>query len=215
MEEAPDPNEVMAYVMVAIYCLLVMLYWLGTHDDTETDEKAAKPQAGETSGAHLARVGLGRHVGLDIEPPAPAGKPAYGFDTENDDTFLPGARRAYGMIVGAFAAGNLGPLEGLVADDVLEGFGAVIAERWERGERATVEIVSIKTAVIERVDTDTEQVEVTVRFQTQQVTALFNAEGVLVAGNPQALVEVTDLWRFARRHDSTNPDWVLVATDGE
>ena len=215
MEEAPDPNALMAYLMLAIYCLLMIVYWLGPRDDTESDGSAAGSQADETLGAHLARVGLGLHAGFGIVPPTPAGKPRSGFDAQDGDAFLPGARRAYETIVGAFAAGRLDELDGLVADHVLEGFGAAVAARRQRGERAMLEIVAIDAAEIERVDIGAEQVELTVRFVTEQVTALFDAEGALVAGDPHAVVEVADLWRFARRHDSTDPNWMLVATDNE
>jgi len=219
MEEAPDPNALMAYLMLAIYCLLMMFYWLGSNDDAEADEKTTKPEQvkmqGETFGAHLARVGLGLYAGFGIDHPTPAGKPASGFDDEDREAFLLGAQSAYETIVTAFATGHLESLDGLVADWVREGFGSAVAERRKRGERAKLEIVSIKVAEIERADSDAEQVEVTVRFVTEQVTALFDAEGAVVAGSPQAVVEVIDLWRFARRHDSTDPNWMLVATDGE
>lgn len=220
MEEAPDPNSLMAYLMLTIYGLLMMFYWLGPRDDAEADEKTTKTEQvkmpDETFGMHLARMGFGLYAGLGINnPSASAGKPASSLDEEDREAFLSGARRAYETIVAAFAEGHLDSLDGLVADHVLEGFGTVVAERRKRGERAKLEIVSIKTAEIERVDTDAEQMEVTVRFVTEQITALFDAEGRLVTGSPQAVVEVADLWRFARRHDAADPNWLLVATDGE
>lgn len=218
MEEAPDPNAMIGYLMLMIYCVLMMFYWLGSHDDVEADEKTGKPEqvkmSGETFGALLARAGLGLYAGLGIDPPTSAEKPGSGFDEEDREAFLLGAQRAYEVIVTAFATGNLGSLDGLIADCVLEGFSSAVAKRLERGERAKLEIVAIKAVEIERIDTYAEQVEVTVRFMTEQVTALFDAEGSVTAGSPQAMVEVADLWRFARRHDSTDPNWVLVATGG-
>lgn len=219
MEEAPDPGTLMGYVMLTIYYLLIMFYWLGSHDDTETDEQAARPERaktlGETFSAHPAQAALGLHAGLGIHPPMPVETPASGFDQGDSEAFLTGARRAYETIIGAFAAGDLEMIEPLVAPDVLDGFGAAVRDRDRRGARASVEIVAIKTAEIKRVDTDAEQVEVTVRFVSEQVTAILDADGKVEVGDPGTVVEVADFWRFAHRQASDDPNWVLVATDSE
>lgn len=216
MDGAPDPNVLIAYLMLAIYCLLAIVYSL-EHDDGGLDERSTKSQRnsppGSTLGARLAGAVL--HAGSGIDPVAPAGKSAAGLSAEALVAFMSGARRAYDTIISSYAAGRLEALDGLVADDVLQAFGAAVAQRHCAGEHARRDIVGIREAEIERVDVDAERVEVTVRFLAEQVTALFDAEGVLVAGIPLEVVEAADIWRFARRHDSTSPNWVLVATDSE
>lgn len=186
MVEASDPNALIGYLMLTIYCVLMMFYWLASHDDGEADEKTGKPEqvkmSGEAFGALLARAGLGLYAGLGVAPPTAAEKPGSGFDEEGREAFLLGAQRAYEVIVTAFATGNLSSLDGLIADCVLEGFSSAVTKRRERGERAKLEIVAIKAVEIERIDSDDQQVEVTVRFITEQVTALFDAEGSVVAG---------------------------------
>jgi predicted lipid-binding transport protein (Tim44 family) len=52
-----------------------------------------------------------------------------------------------------------------------------------------------------------------VRFVSQLITATRNAEGAVVDGSPEAVVEVTDVWTFARPIGSRDPNWQLVATE--
>ena len=217
MEQVPDSNVLIDYLMLMIYCLLMTVCWLGSVDDAQADEKTRKPEQvkihDESFAAQLLRVGFGLYAGLGVASHLPAGKPASGLDEVDRETFLLGARAAFDTIVTAYAAGHLDPLDGLVADWVIQRFDAALAERRKRDEQAKLEIVAITAVEIERVETDAEQIEVTVRFVTDQITALFDARGMLLAGSPWEMVEVTDLWRFARQRDALDPNWVLVATE--
>ena len=53
---------------------------------------------------------------------------------------------------------------------------------------------------------------VTVKFVSEQISALYDPAGELVEGDPQAVADVTDFWTFARDTRSTDPNWILVAT---
>ena len=52
----------------------------------------------------------------------------------------------------------------------------------------------------------------TVKFISDQVHALSNAEGEVVDGDPNRIIDVTDYWTFARDTRSGDPNWALVAT---
>ena len=62
--------------------------------------------------------------------------------------FIAGARAAYEMIVGAFAAGDRRALKNLLAREVYDGFDAAIRERESKGETVESRFVSLETAEI-------------------------------------------------------------------
>ena len=54
---------------------------------------------------------------------------------------------------------------------------------------------------------------VTVRFESQLISATRGRSGEVLAGDPQRITDVTDIWSFAREVSSRNPNWKLVATE--
>lgn len=50
-------------------------------------------------------------------------------------------------------------------------------------------------------------VEITVRFVIELVAATRVADNTVIGGDPKKIVTVTDLWTFARRIPSSNPNW--------
>jgi predicted lipid-binding transport protein (Tim44 family) len=55
--------------------------------------------------------------------------------------------------------------------------------------------------------------QVTVRFHSKLITATRDATGAVTDGSPEAVVDVTDVWTFARTLGSRDPNWHLVATE--
>ena len=153
----------------------------------------------------VAEPGSAVATGLDeiakVEP---------GFDARG---FIKGAKMAYEMIVTAFAQGDRKTLKNLLSRDVYEGFDRAIGEREKRGEKAETTFVSIDKAEIVGVEVRNQVAHMMVRFVSQLITATRNAEGAVVDGSPEAVVEVTDVWTFARPIGSRDPNWQLVATE--
>jgi predicted lipid-binding transport protein (Tim44 family) len=153
----------------------------------------------------VAEPGSAVATGLDeiakVEP---------GFDARG---FIEGAKMAYEMIVAAFAQGDRKTLKNLLSRDVYEGFDRAIGEREKRGEKAETTFVSIDKAEIVGVEVRNQVAHMMVRFVSQLITATRNAEGAVVDGSPEAVVEVTDVWTFARPIGSRDPNWQLVATE--
>ncbi len=128
-------------------------------------------------------------------------------------SFVEGAKMAYEMIVMAFAQGDRKTLKNLLSRDVYEGFERAIVERERRGERAETTFVSIDRADIENVEVKGRVAQVTMRFLSKLITATRDAQGNVVDGNPETVVDVTDVWTFARTLGSRDPNWQLVATE--
>ena len=131
------------------------------------------------------------------------------FDPEH---FLRGAKQAYEMIVTAFAEGNRKMLKDLLSREVMEGFSAAIAERERRGEVIDQSFVGISKADIVEAELKNGQAVVTVKFESQLISATRDRGGEVITGDPQKITDVTDFWSFAREVSSRNPNWRLVAT---
>lgn len=127
--------------------------------------------------------------------------------------FLDGAKGAYEMIVSAFAQGDRRILKDLLSKEVYEGFERAIVERERRGEKVETTFVSIDKAEIAGVEVRGSNAQIVVRFLSKLITATRDAAGVVVDGSPDTVVDVTDVWTFARNLGSRDPNWLLVATE--
>ena len=129
--------------------------------------------------------------------------------------FLDGAKAAYEMIVTAFAGGDRDTLRGLLAPEVYENFDAAIAAREAEGISVEQSFVGIEDAALETAAVRDGEAFVAVRIVSQLITATRDREGTVTDGDPDAVVEVRDVWTFARDVDSDDPNWRLVATEAE
>jgi predicted lipid-binding transport protein (Tim44 family) len=166
---------------------------------------AAQAELAADRWAGVAEPGSAAARGLDeiahIEP---------GFDAR---AFIDGAKVAYEMIVTAFARGDRKTLKNLLSRDVFDGFERAITERERRGEKAETTFVSIDKAEIAGVEARNRVAQITVRFLSKLITATRDAAGKVVDGSPEAVVDVTDVWTFARALGTRDPNWQLVATE--
>lgn len=126
--------------------------------------------------------------------------------------FLDGSRTAYEAIVTAFAAGERRTLQSLLARDVYDGFDAAIRDREKRREALTTTFVSIADAKVSTASLDARTARVGVRFRSKQISATHAADGQLASGSPDRVVDMNDVWTFARDTTSRDPNWKLVAT---
>lgn len=126
--------------------------------------------------------------------------------------FLQGAKAAYEMIVSAFAAGDKNALRPLLSREVFGDFERVIDDRARNGHKQDFTFVGIKGAEIAEAQVNNRIAEVTIRFQSELISATRDAEGKIVAGDPSAVDQVTDVWTFARDTRSRDPNWTLIAT---
>ncbi|MCJ2034822.1 Tim44/TimA family putative adaptor protein [Methylobacterium sp. J-068] len=127
--------------------------------------------------------------------------------------FVEGAKSAYEAIVIAFAKGDRKTLRSLLSREVCEGFEREIDAREGRRETVETTFVSLDKAEIVAVDVKNRVAQVTVRFLSHLITATRNAQGQVTDGSAEAVVEVPDVWTFARTLGTRDPNWQLVATE--
>ena len=126
----------------------------------------------------------------------------------NEDRFMEGARGAYEMIVAAFAQGDRDALRGLVNDDVFATFDEAIRGR----EREDFTFAGLKSARITGAELKDKTTEITVSFESEIVMIAYDSSGTPIEGDTQTPNAVTDIWTFARRTNTRDPNWTLVGT---
>lgn len=129
--------------------------------------------------------------------------------------FLEGAKLAYEMIVSAFAAGDRKVLKSLLSSEVYAGFEAAITDREAKREVMKSTFIGIDDARIVGAAVKEREVVVTLRIVSQLVSAVQSATGEVIDGDLEAVVEVKDVWTFARDTRSRDPNWKLVATESD
>lgn len=130
--------------------------------------------------------------------------------------FLQGAGLAYEMIVSAFAAGQKKQLKDLLSRDVYDGFVTAISEREGRSERIEQQFVGIRKSDIVEAELRDGSAQITVRFLSELISATYDGDDELIAGDATKIRDVTDIWTFSRDVSTSralaNPNWRLVAT---
>lgn len=131
------------------------------------------------------------------------------------NNFVDGARMAYEMIVTAFADGDKKALKGLLSKEVYEGFAGAITNREKAGHKVHSTFIGIDKSIIKAANVEDGDALVTVQFISQIVSATLDKEDEIIEGDNEQIIEVNDIWTFARDTRSKNPNWKLVATESD
>jgi predicted lipid-binding transport protein (Tim44 family) len=122
--------------------------------------------------------------------------------------FLGGARKAYEMIVRAFAAGERDELKPLLSAKVYKSFEAAISDREARGETEIVEFMQPPRADLEEITVEGDVASAKVRFLAEHRSRTKGAEGEAVDDRRTA-----EVWTFERNLANRDPNWILVRVD--
>ena len=228
MGDLPHYFDIILFAMVAAFLVLRLRSVLGrrTGQERRPDPvlRRAEAPVGDKVGDKLGDkvVSLGNRNPAAPPPVVTATPPdavAAGLeriraaDPEFDPAqFLEGARLAFEMVVGAFAAGEKARLRPLLSDDVYHPFAAAIDERSAAGETLETRIIAIKRLDVTEADLTGRVARITVKFISDQSNVLRAHDSSIVDGDPDHPIEKTDFWSFTRDTRSSDPNWVLVAT---
>ena len=223
MGDLPHYFDIILFAMVAAFLVLRLRSVLGrrTGNEPRRDPLLRRAEAPVENIADKV-VSLGSRSAavrppVATEPPADAvaagleriGSVDPGFDPAQ---FIEGARAAFEMIVGAFAAGEKDRLRPLLSDEVYTPFAAAIDERAAARETLETRIVGLKRLDIVEAGLTGRIARVTVKFVSDQINVLRAHDGSVVDGDPEHPIEKTDFWSFARDTGSSDPNWMLEAT---
>lgn len=216
--------EIVIFAMIAAF----LVYRLRSVLGRRTGEERQRPNPYTPPPARPAQNGQDNVVPLpergrtDAAASADAGEPQSlaaslaqirssdpGFD---EKTFLQGASAAFAMVVDAFAKADTATLRPLLSDDVYDNFANAIRERQAANETLETRIDRIRDADVVEARLDGRTAFVTVKFVSDQMNVTRDSNGAVVDGDADKVVEVTDIWTFARNVRSRDPNWLLVET---
>ncbi len=224
------------FALLAIFVIWKLRSVLGTRTGTEQPpldmfrRKTAEPAADEGNGAVIPfptstrepllesvaddrRAAWARLPGVD-ERVIPGLEAVASADSQFDpQSFIEGAKTAYEMIIMSFAAGNRAALRDLLSKDVFDSFSSAITERESRAETVDTTFVSMGRTIIEDAQLRGTTAQISMRFQSKLITATRDRAGVIVDGSADKVVDMVDVWTFARETNARDPNWKLVATE--
>ncbi len=148
-----------------------------------------------------------------VRASSPAGQTLLDADpTFDEKAFVEGAKAAYEMIVEAFADGDMHRIRTYLGDNVFNAFNSAVEQRKSSEQTMELTFVGIDTANVVDADVTQERLVATTEFTSNQVRVTRDKEANIVEGDPNRIDLVRDRWTFARKRNSKDPNWVLVAT---
>ena len=135
-----------------------------------------------------------------------------GFDI---NFFLDGAQEAFVMIVESFAKKDRETLRDLLEPQVYSAFEGAIDTRESNGETMATEILAVRKAEVVEAKLEGRNAYITVRFQADEITTTKDRDGTIIAGHPEKVTPMRDIWTFARDIKGRDPRWLVHETRGD
>ncbi len=128
--------------------------------------------------------------------------------------FLQGGRGAYEMILMAFEKGDLGSIKDFLSEEVYETFAEVVESREKQGLSIESEFIGVREMSLydATFDEATSEGEISVKFVGELTYVVRDRAGEIVEGSETQVKRQKDVWTFARKMGTNDPNWQLVAT---
>ncbi len=212
--------QLLVLAAIAVFLILRLRNVLGTREGFEKPPVPAPTQ--QRSGPAFEVIEGGPD--LDITDHFDEGTPQARALAEmkriepsfNVTDFIAGARGAYEMIVMGYETGELDNIKPFLSEEIYESFVDGVAAREDQGLTIEANFIGVREMSLENVklDPDTKEAELTLKFVAELTQAVRNAEGEIVEGSLTDAKKQKDTWVFARHMGSDDPNWFLVSTDG-
>ena len=219
---SPAVLQLIVLAGIAVFLFIRLRGVLGTRDGFEPkiDRSASAPASKKDQAFEVLEGGLDRDITDHVEMDSPSGQALAKMKSIEPEfsvsEFQSGARQAYEMILMAFEGDDLDTLKQFLAPDVYESFASVIETRQEAGLTVNANFVGVREMKImdARFDDGSNEGEITMKFVGELVSYVEDAKGKVVEGGRDAIKRQSDVWTFARKFGSNDPNWELVATGG-
>lgn len=124
--------------------------------------------------------------------------------------FIDGAKGAYSMILEAFASGDKAMLKDLLTPKVYKIYADAIDARVKDNLTQVTDLARLKKASIKEASRKAKIGKISVVYDAELTSALMDAEGKVVQGDPDLLSSVSEVWTFTRNLTDKNPNWRLA-----
>ncbi len=150
---------------------------------------------------------------MDLDNLSPLDREMVKIPNFNKNIFVKGAQKAFEMILSAFSKGDAGTLSKLVNGELLKKFEKVIKERKEQGVTAETDLIGFVETEVEAVNfVDDDKVNLVVKFVSEQVNLLKNAQGEIIEGDENYVQTISDVWTFEKSLNPRINNWLLCST---
>lgn len=179
------------------------------------DDRAREDEGDEEGTDNVVRLPGREEEEITAETPLGAGLTQIKVADPRFDPgdFVEKAKDAFEYIVMNFAEGDTSALKPLLSKDVFEGFSSAIEDRKDKGEKLETNLVRIKDAELLEAEMSGRTASITVKYTTEQINVTRDKDGNVVDGDPDRIADVVDIWTYERNTRSSDPNWVLVATE--
>jgi len=124
--------------------------------------------------------------------------------------FMTGATAAYSMILEAYANGDRDLLKDLLTPDTFEIYNEAITAREKAGQTQITDLGRLRKASIKAAKTEGTIAHISVLYEADLTSALRDADGVLLMGDPDVLSSVSEVWEFERDMKGSDLNWRLA-----
>lgn len=193
-----------AIICVAFYSVLGKSVGRGPEDEFKPDEIFGNSDAPRKPSDTMALVDedeVDDEIGLRAMVRA---EPDF-----NPARFIDGAKTVYSMILEAFASGDRDTLRDLLTEDVYTVYDAAIADREAQSLTQVTDLGRLRTTQIKNARIEDGTAFIRVLYEAEIASALRDAEGELVEGDPDLLASISEYWTFERKVGSKDPAWRL------
>ncbi|MEM9575629.1 MAG: Tim44/TimA family putative adaptor protein [Pseudomonadota bacterium] len=206
---------------IAVFLILRLKNVLGTRDGFEPGpSQAPLPDRGPSRDFEVIEGGPDLDITDHVDEGSDAAEALANMKriepSFNVTEFLGGARGAYEMIVMGYENGELDQIQPFLAEDLYDSFVDGVAAREDQGLTVEASFIGVREIKLmdARLDQDTNEAELTIRFTGELTSAVRNSEGEIIEGSLTEVRRQKDTWTFSRHMGSDDPNWMLVSTDG-
>ena len=196
--------DILIFAVLAIFLIFRLRSILGRREGFEEDPKTRSTAAFKTQSKPDPNTNLPSGQGIEA---IIAADPKF-----SQQAFIDGAEQVYGMILTAFARGDMDELRPLLGYDMASSFFDVINERNKAGEELSITLTDLSRVDIQNAMVVEGIASITVEYQSTQIRVLKDENGTIIDGDPKEAETFVDQWTFEHDVSSSSPNWLLVET---
>jgi len=209
------PMDIIIYAVIAAGLLLWLRNVLGTRHGAERQRPNPFTVASEAKTAQAAAASSAKSPVLQNLPSsvdAAMVQIAVADRSFDPQVFIENAKDAFAIVVAAFADGDRATLKDLLAPQVYKSFESAIEAREKAGQKALTEVLAVREATVIEARLAGFKAFITLRIRADETYALTDTSGKTIAGHPERVVTMTDVWTFSRDVKSSDPRWFVTET---